>query len=794
MSPILRAALAAILLTALAPTGSRAAAPGDQPMVAPIPAPAEPLELPGAKPGAPPAAPHAAPATPPAASAAPPLALPLDVSPIFLPPAAPQPALPNRAAPVKSLRAVPVDASKPAALSASGPAAPISPPPPVSFSGAPGASGALATLSLPSLALPEPGIVAIAAGLDYWRGGHFLFTAATTQRTGLALSASAGLFPWLEAFGGISFRSANLFSSSAPHQTLGSYGDSDLGLKLVLPRTGPLQAGLMAQLDLPAGVGGFTMKGAGGRVRALVGLAGRAWSVPLAVSLTAGYRIDNSGKLVAGSIATFPAFALGLAAYDQVEGGLSFQVPLWFGAPTVEVVLEAPVARGKPLPAGGYPVRARALAGLTRLRTPVPDVTASLGAQFSLVRTGRPEPESLPMPGLAPDAPWTALASLSWSFEPRLPERKELQWHEPEARPISRPPEAPAASTRASAPIVAALPAGPPVPAARSRMLVSVIDGVTNKPVPQAWINAQETGGAASDKTADETGMASFEIAPGAVMLNVTKDGYESAELVFTAVAGQEKPAKVILQPIAADAFVRGKLTGEDGEVLRATVACQSVAGDVTGFGEAEVQDGTFQIGLPHGLWKVSITAPGFRAEPFQVELRPSETVTRDVTLRRIAGEPVARLGPKGVEISRRFPFASGFAVLMPSAGALTTEVAALLATPGMPQLVLGMRVEPGDLVSPLDAVEAQRLSDERAAALLEALIAKGAPRGLVTARGLGLAIPGQPLLELRRAGLPGSSRRFDHFDSNVDNSFDNDPPGAPSPPAATAQLPGGTP
>ena len=666
---------------------------------------------------------------------------------------------------------------------------PFAPPSPVSFSGAPGASGALATLSLPSLALPAPGIVAIAAGLDYWRGGHFLFTDATTQRTGLALSASAGLLPWLEAFGGISFRSANLFSSSAPHQTLGSYGDGDLGLKLVLPRTGPLQAGLQAELDLPAGVGGFTLKGAGGRVRVLAGLAGRAWSVPLAISLVVGYRIDNSGKLVAGSIATFPAFALGLGAYDQVEGGLSLQVPLWFGAPSVELVLEVPVARGEPLPAGRYPLRARALAGLTRLRTPVPGVTASLAAQFSLVRTGRPDPESLPAQGLAPDAPWTALASLSWSFEPRLPERKELRWHEPAAASISLPADAPAASTRAPAPVLAAVPSGPPLSADRSRLLVAVVDGVTGKPVPQAWINAQEAGGAATDKTADDAGRASLEVAPGAVTLNVTKDGYESAELVLAGVAGLETPARVILQPLAANAFVRGTLTGEDGELLRATVACQSVTGEVTGFGEPQVQDGLFQLGLPHGLWKVSIAAPGFRAEPFQVELRPSETVTHDVVLRRIAGEPVARLGPKGVEVSRRVPFASGFAVLMSSAGPLITEVAALLATPGMPQLLLGLRVEPGDLVSPLDAVEAQRLSDERAAALLEALVAKGVPRGLITARGLGLAVPGQPLLELRRAGLPGSSLRFD----NVDN-FDNLPAGVPLPPTATASLSGGTP
>ena len=719
--------------------------------------------------------------------------------PLFAPAAAPvAPAAPAPAAakaegkpvPVTSLRAQAVDAASPSALSAPRPAAPIPPPlPQVPFSGAPGGSGSFSSLSLPSLALPDPGVVAIAAGLDYWRGGHFLFTDATTQRTGVALSASAGLTSWLEAFGGIAFRSANLFSSSAPHQTLASYGDADLGLKLVLPRSGPFQAGLLAQLDLPAGVGGFTLRGAGGRLRALLGLSGRAWTVPLAVSLTGGYRFDNSGKLVAGSIATFPAFALALAAYDQVEGGLCLQLPLWFGVPSVEVVLEVPVSRGTPLPAGGHPVRARAVAGITRLRTPVPDVTASLGAQLSLVRTGRTVPESLPLQGLAPDAPWTALASLSWSFEPKLPERKELRWHSdppPAAGPGPRPPQAQAEPGRALTPAPPLVLAGPPLPPGRARLLVTVTDGTTRQPVPQAWVNAQEAGGGSIDKTADEAGKATLEVTSGSVTLLVTKEGFESAEVVVAAIAGQERRAPVVLQPIAADAFVRGKLTGEDGEPLRAALACASVNGATSGsgFGELQTFDGSFQVTLPHGPWKVSITAPGFRAEPFQVDLRPSETVTHDVVLRRIAGEPLASLGPKGVEISRRFAFASGFAVLQPSAMALIAEVAALLSAPGMPQLVLGVRVEPQDLVAPLDAVEAQRLSDERAAAVLEALLAKGAPRGLVTARGLGLATAGEPLLELRRAGPPGTTLRLDSVD----------PRGAPSRPAVTALLPGGPP
>ncbi len=615
------------------------------------------------------------------------------------------------------------------------------------------ASGAQGALTLPTPALPAPGHATLAAGFDYWRGGNFLLPDATSQRTGGGLSLSVGVLHFLEAYGALGARSTNLFSSAA-RRTLTSAGDADLGIKLRLPGDGPLAAALLLELDLPSGVGGFSLKGAGGRGAAILGWS-RSGRVPVALSITAGYRIDNSANLYRGPIPTLPAFALALASYDRAEAGASLELPFHNATPVAELSLDAPVARQTPLPASGHPLRSRLLLGLARVRSDrVPGVSLTAGMQLSLARTGRLDERQLPMQGFAPDAPWTVLAALSWSFElPRLPQRRNLGWHDPGAA-VAEP------AARPAQPVLLARP--------KAILQITVLDAKTALPLAGAWVSLVE--GSDVGATTGPEGRARVEADAGAVTVAVARDGYELVTQPAALVAGEEKKLVVQLQPVAPDATVRGKLVGEDGGPLRAAVLLiPSGMLTLPGAGAAEPQvfEGAFSFQVQHGLYDLSVLTPGYRGTPSTLEVRPGETRTRDLVLRRIAGEPTVRLGPTGVEFSQPVLFEPGAPALAAVSLPLLQELAFALLAETRP-LIVEARVDPYDPTDAArDGAAAQRLSDARARAVIEDLRGKGVKIELQPSGG-GLAHLGQPLLELRVAPPPESRPRASRLNEEV--------------------------
>jgi hypothetical protein len=609
----------------------------------------------------------------------------------------------------------------------------VSPAPPPDDAAPATASGASGSFTLPTaFALPD-GKARLGFGMDWWRGGNFLLPDATSQRTGAALSGATGFLGFIEAYGALSLRSTNLFSE-ASRRTLTSFGDADLGVKLLVPGQGPFSAGVLLQLDLPSGVGGFSLKGAGGRAAALFGWQGAAFRVPLAISALAGYRIDNSGNLVTGTPATLPAFALALSSYDVAMGGLSLSVPLGFGAPGAEIVLESPVGRQKALPIGERPLRARLSLGVLRLHTDrIPQLGLSAAVQFSLSRDGRIAELMLPAPGFSPDPPWTVLAGLSWTFDrPALPRRaREVQWHEPTAVQQPSPP--------------------PPVRARVQRAVLRVVvqDGRTQLPLAGAWVSFLE--GSDVGGTTGPDGRVRVETDAGTVTLAVAKDGYELLTERISLLAGEEKERTVALQPVAPDATVRGRIAGEDGLPLRATVLI-SVAGTLpalpgAGGSEPQVFEGSYNLPLQHGTWELNASAPGYRCTPQQIQLRPGETASRDLELRRIAGEPRARLSADGVELGGTVSF-RGAAVDASSHGLLLDLAQALKGEKRTLHVIA--RVGPKDTLE--DEAQAVQLSEARARAVIDFLVSRGVRADLLLPRGVGFAREGQPLLELRVA------------------------------------------
>jgi outer membrane protein OmpA-like peptidoglycan-associated protein len=584
-------------------------------------------------------------------------------------------------------------------------------------------SGAAGVFGLPTPSVTPDGKARIGFGMDYWRGGDFLLPDSTSQSTGAALSVSAGFAGFVEGFGAIAFRSTNLFSDVS-RRTLVSFGDADLGVKVLIPGNGPFSAGLLAQLDVPSGVGGFSMKGVGGRGSLLFGYA-HQW---LAVSALLGYRVDNSGALVTGTPGTLPAFAYALSSYDTAQGAVTLQIPLRYGTPAAAFTLESPVARQTGLPIGERPLRARLVFGMAQLHTEkVPGLSLSAALQLSLRRDGRISERALPAAGYSPDPPWTVLAGLAWTFErPGLPRPiRELAWHDQ--------PTAPAAK-----PVAVAKPAK-----TKAALRVTVLDAKTQLPIAGAWVSFVE--GTDVGGTTGPEGNVRVETDAGTPTLAVARDGYELLTELVTVSGGEERHVTVSMQPAGADATVRGRIVGEDGLPLRASVSL-FVPGSMTGGSAPEVFEGAFSLAVQHGSYQLDASAPGYRATASKVELRPGETITRDIQLRRIAGEPRARLSAAGIEIGAPIAFARRAETLDPSAQGPLLDVAQALKSERRTLEVVG-RTAPGELD---DEAAAQRLSEARARAVIELLRARGVRGELLVPRGLGVARPGQPLLELR--------------------------------------------
>jgi|GEM_PF-2560121 len=607
---------------------------------------------------------------------------------------------------------------------------------PVEPSSSATASGTLGYLTLPALAAPARGRISLGLTGDFYRGNDFLLPDAVSQKGGGQGTISVGVASFLEAYGAISFHAANL-SSSAGRRNLGSYGDSDLGLKLVLPRSGPVSAGLLAQLDLPAGVGGFSLRGAGAFAAALLGLSGRL-GVPFTATLLAGYRIDNTYKL-SKAPTTFSSFALALSSYDRVSLGVGLLLPFRYLAPAAELSLEAPVARQTPLPVTGHPIRARLGLGLAQIHTGVRGLTAMAGVQLSLEQTGRIDQHQQRLQGFSPDAPWSVLAGLTWNFDgPSLPKPvPELAWHQ--GRLAGAAPLAPAVHERA-------------------RLVVTVVDARTQQLLPGAWVSLVEGSDVGATTGAD--GLASLEAEAGAVTVAVARDGYELLTAPILLGLGEEKQLVLSLQSIAADALLRGRLVGKDGTLLRAAITLSQIGSDQATV-DAQTFEGSYQIPVQHGTYLLAVDTPGFRADLASIEVRPGETKTHDIVLRRLEGEATERLGPTAVEFSHPIQFAPGSEAFLSSALPVLAQLSEALKGELLPLFVEARSdpaLEPGGAAG--DELQGELLATARAHAIVSYLRDQGVKASL-TPVGRGLARPGQPLLELRvapaRPAAPGS-------------------------------------
>ncbi len=218
--------------------------------------------------------------------------------------------------------------------------------------------------------------------------------------------------------------------------TLGSFSESGMAftgsavaLRAVLPELGRWYFAVEGSLGLPTiDFSALTVSPAA-EVCA-------TWDGPrLKLHASAGYRWDNSQRLLGGQWGSFIPFALGLSRYDDLAVGAAVELPLGPAVPFVEYAADVPVDRlhfarcagsasrcptAPPLfPASARTLPQRAGAGI-RLDFSTA-VALDVGAELSLTPAARNLSDAStrvePMPeGLAPPPPLSAWASLLVQF------------------------------------------------------------------------------------------------------------------------------------------------------------------------------------------------------------------------------------------------------------------------------------------------------------------------------------------------------------------------------------------
>ncbi len=625
--------------------------------------------------------------------------------------------------------------------------APAAPDPDAAYA-MPTLAGSTGLVRVASALMPPAGTFRLQALYEYFGASGFLCSAERpcsddgaadrVRRAGFAFAASAALTGYLEGY--LALRSYSTDNDRGNPSLLQTLGDAALGVKAGLPYApGRLvHAGGDLQLAVLQGAGGVGLDGSalGGRLRGDLTLDLRAAGprLPLLVHANFGYRLDNSGAVVKDieasrgrPISRVERYGFGVNRADAVEAGLAIEALFAPGGgvrtlrPFVEYTLDAPVNRQ------GYTCApARSAPGDQCLGDRAG--FASSPSRFTLGARANPwlkglvatlaldvgvSGTSVFVEEVAPQAPWTLWAGLGYAID--LGDR-------PLGTQI----------------VVVASPQAPRY----------VVDGFVHEArgpagVPDAVVHLE--GGDGTGLLTDPAGrFRTAPLGPGSYRFRVRAQGYYDAvceALVSSAAApgrGPGVPAARLDCPLEAlprSGTLRGRVVGGEGgaPLAGATVVVTDAAG-VEHSASADAA-GAFRLeGLPPGPTRVRVSQGAHFDASALADVKARDEVAVSVSLHRRPAAPNVNVGKRELALKRQVHFDPNGAKILPDSAALLEEIADVLKK--SPRL---KRVEvQGHTDSSGPAARNRALSQERADAVRERLVALGVAPERLAAKGYG--------------------------------------------------------
>lgn len=590
-------------------------------------------------------------------------------------------------------------------------------------------------------------------------------------RIGAHLSMNATLLPFLEAY--LGFHASATENDQSRPRLLQVLGDTNIGLKGFMPwqPDSVFSVGGELQLWLLNGTGGVGLDGSGTSY-AIRGLATADLNnhtnpddrIPLKINANLGYKFDNSGELVGDTekarngqkITRIERYGLDINRVDTFQIGLGLEGMFDYVHPFAEWTIDVPMNRqdyvcnesrkevgdgclGNDAGFGTSPSRitlgARAYPGIDGL---------SLLAAFD-IGTGA---TSSFIQEVAPESPWTLYLGLGWAADTKKepPIIKEVQVEKPAAAPV----------------------------AADRYIAGTVVEKGANTPVGGAIIRFDGrnlTGMVANDDGTFRT----IDLEPGTYTFTVKADGYRDGRCQatvpaagmgaapafggppgYTAPAYPGAPAAAPMGPGMAPAPANqptivnmtcelealpkvGNIVGAlvDGESNQ-PVATASVK--ITDKLNRELElsadaSGAFRFeNVPPGPAKITVTANGYFTSVTELEVKPQEDLRATISLNKRPKAPNVTVVANEVKLKKQVHFAHDAATIEPDSAALLEEIADVLKNRAE---IAKIEIQ-GHTDNTGSPVYNQRLSQQRADAVRDALIKLGVEGSRLDAKGYG--------------------------------------------------------
>jgi len=589
------------------------------------------------------------------------------------------------------------------------------------------------------------------------------------------LGLSASILPFLEAYAGFHNRATS--NSRGRPRLLQVLGDTNLGIKGFMPAEPDRIFGFGGEMELwlMNGSGQVGLDGSGTsfvfRGLATLDLNNRVNEkdrIPVRAHLNVGYRFDNSAKLVEDletqpppqgrgtEISRIERFGLDINRVDFFEIGLGAEYVHPIVRPFVEWTLEAPINRqdyvcniDDAADRGDRCLRLEegfsiAPSRLTLGARVFPWEGRGLSALAAFdIGTGA---TNVFIDEVAPELPWNFWLGIAYAVDTRPP------------KPIVRRVEVPAKAA----------------PAAQVEHFIQgvVREKGTETGVPSAIVRYE--GRPLTGMVADEEGrFRTTNLQPGTYSFNVSAAGYRDGQCTAT-ITGQTAtkpaPSARVPQPTlpAAGAPAAAPPPANGGSVVQVTCELEALpkVGTVVGslvdtetnapvpgaririvdkLGRAlNLQgdaSGEFRFeNVPPGRVVLSVDAPGYFTSVTELNARAREEVSVRVSINKRPAQPNVVVQGNEVKLRKQVHFQTDSAEILPDSMALLEEIADVLKS--KPEI--GAVEIQGHTDNNGPPLYNQRLSQNRAQAVVDTLVRLGVEPNRLTAKGYG---PDKPLV-----------------------------------------------
>jgi hypothetical protein len=331
-------------------------------------------------------------------------------------------------------------------------------------------------------------------------------------------------------------------------------------------------------------------------------------SMPIAVTINAGYRLDRSAHSApdAPLLSASDRLALEVSAFDQVLAGVAVTLGRGSAQGFVEASADllvgagAPAAKTSPIFLGG-------------------------GGRFAVARSVQLEAEVEVSPSSRPDvAPSAPLVPIP----PRVAAWLGLAYHfgaTPEAPPPAPPPVAPAAA--------------PPPRPPRTVELVGHVAGSDAGQLTELHVEVK-SGDAPQDVTIEADGRFRVEGKPGEELtVSAEAAGYLPGQATITLAQEAPNHVELTLERRPPRGQIRGLIRSLRGTAVAAEISVEPEAAAETSGPAPEPQHlkaeaGRFEIDVPPGHYRVTIAAPGFEIQKRKVDVEENGVTLLNVDLR----------------------------------------------------------------------------------------------------------------------------------------------------------------